>query len=194
MSGTRQFSLERLAARAEIQDVIYRWCRAVDRCDWHALPDIFHPDARDNHGIYIGDIDGLTAWLSERHKSITRSAHFVTNILIEFTDNDNAVVETYALALQRYPGDAGKSTRAAIAGGVDVGDQAFDMLISGRYIDHFQWREEWKILDRTVIFDNSVLLPVAAAAAQLGSDWAISKRDQSDPMWALREKHGLTTR
>ena len=32
MTGTDDYSPERLADRARIQDVMYRWCRAVEHC------------------------------------------------------------------------------------------------------------------------------------------------------------------
>ena len=31
---TNDYSPERLADRAQIQDVMYRWCRAIDRLTW----------------------------------------------------------------------------------------------------------------------------------------------------------------
>jgi hypothetical protein len=37
VKNNMSYSPANLAARAEIQDVMYRWCRAVDRCDWEAI-------------------------------------------------------------------------------------------------------------------------------------------------------------
>lgn len=186
-------TLEKMLAKAEIEEVMLRWCRAVDRCDWESVPDLFHPEGYDNHGIFRGDVAGMIAWLSERHKSVTRSMHMITNMRIEFADDDNALVETYSLAVQRYPAGGSQATRAAIAGGGDTGDGSFDMMITGRYVDHFQKRDgTWRILNRTVVFDNSVLLPVNdAGGSQLGADWAISTRGKDDPIWELRRAVGL---
>jgi hypothetical protein len=191
MSVKAEYSPERLAARAEITDVMYRWCRAVDRRDWAAIYEAFHSDGHDNHGLYKGDVDGLIAWLSERHETISRSMHLVGNMLIEFADDDNAMVESYTLAVQRYnPG--GSETRKAIAGGVDLGEASFDMLIVGRYVDHFQRRNgAWRVLRRTVIFDNSQMLPVPAEGPRMGPEWSISARDGSDPLWSMRREFGL---
>jgi hypothetical protein len=186
------YSPQRLADRAEITDVMYRWCRAVDRCDWEAIRDVFHPDARDDHGLYKGGVDGLIAWLSERHKTITRSMHQVGNMLIEFTSQDTAVVETYLFAMQRYTPE-GAQTRAAITGGADVGADSFDLFMTGRYVDVFERRNgRWKIRERTVVFDNSTMFPVPPNAPRLGDDWAISARDRSDPLWAIRAQQGLS--
>jgi hypothetical protein len=163
----------------------------VDRRDWAAICDAFHPDGYDNHGIYKGDIDGLIAWLNERHETISRSMHLVGNMLIEFADDDNAMVESYTLVVQRYnPG--GSETRNAIAGGGDLGEASFDMLMVGRYVDHFQRRDSnWRVFRRTVIFDNSQMLPVPAEGPKMGPEWTVSARDGSDPLWDMRRSLGL---
>ena len=51
------FSPERLADRAKIQDLIYRWCRSVDRLDREAMKAVFHEAAFASHGPYIGPVD-----------------------------------------------------------------------------------------------------------------------------------------
>jgi hypothetical protein len=191
MSMDADFSPQTLASRAEIAHVMHYWCRAVDRCDWEAVREVFHPDGYDDHGIYRGGVDGLIAWLTERHKTISRSMHMVGNMLIEFADADNALVESYSFAWQRYSPE-GSEARKAIAGGTDVGDQLFDMLMSGRYVDHFQRRDgRWRILRRHVVFDNSQMLSVPANSPQLSPDWLASTRGKDDPIWAIRAKLGL---
>jgi len=191
MAKDYDFTQAEMSARMEIAHVMNRWCRAVDRCDWETIRDVFHPDGHDDHGIYKGGVDGLIDWLSERHKTISRSMHLIGNMLIEFADDDNALVETYSFAFQRYS-TGGAETRKAIAGGADLGDQEFDMLMSGRYVDHFQKRDgRWRVLKRHVLFDNSQMLPVPANSPKLGSDWFVSARDKSDPIWDLREKLGI---
>jgi hypothetical protein len=191
MADDQTFSQTEMAARMEIAHVMTRWCRAVDRCDWATVREVFHPDGYDDHGIYKGDVDGLIAWLEQRHQTITRSMHLIGNMLIEFADDANALVETYSFALQRYSA-GGADTRKDIAGGAELDDREFDMLMSGRYVDHFQKRHSrWRILKRHVLFDNSQLLPVPASSPKLGNDWLISARGQSDPLWALRAKLGI---
>ena len=79
-----------------IQDVMYRWCRSVDRLDFELMRSVFHPDAIDNHGAFKGGVEELVAWIRERHRNITFSAHRLGNMLIEFAGPDVALVETYA--------------------------------------------------------------------------------------------------
>jgi hypothetical protein len=182
----------RLADRAAIHDAMLRWVRAVDRREWNLVREAFHPDAYDDHGIYRGNLEGLVVWLSERHATISHSSHVVSNILIEFADEDSAIVETYCVAYQRY-GSSGAKTRSDITGGADVRDAPFDMIINGRYVDRFERREgAWKIAHRTVVFDNSMMYPVAAEGPKLNPDWPIGTRDRADPIWKLRAKAGLS--
>jgi hypothetical protein len=106
----------RLADRAEITDVMYRWCRAADRRDWDEVRRVFHPDAVDNHGPFVGGVDELVAWMEDRHRTIPFSMHLVSNILIEFATADSALVETYIFATLRYSPE-GKAALAVFTGG-----------------------------------------------------------------------------
>ncbi|NUO73951.1 MAG: nuclear transport factor 2 family protein [Frateuria sp.] len=69
------YSPERIADRMQIQDCIYRWCRAVDRLDYEGMRASFHPDAVDKHGAFDGDINGLVEWIRARHAAIPFSMH-----------------------------------------------------------------------------------------------------------------------
>ena len=110
------FSPQRVADRMAIQDIMYRWCRSVDRLDFELMRSLFHPDAIDDHGAFKGGVEELVAWIGERHRTITFSAHRLGNMLIEFAGPDLALVETYAETVQRYPAD-GKTGPAQLSGG-----------------------------------------------------------------------------
>ena len=84
----------RVEDRLELQALTYRWCRAVDRRDWELVRSCFHPDGHDDHGVFVGDVDGMIAWLKERHAEISQSMHHAGNMLIEFAGPDRAGVET----------------------------------------------------------------------------------------------------
>src|SRR5690606_23342915 len=149
-----QYCSERLADRAKIQDVIYRWCRAVDRLDRQGILDVFYPGAMDSHGPYIGPIEGLVDWLMERHQPIPFSSHFVGNLLIEFATQDVALVESYVRTIQQYPVGA-KSQLAQLTGGASGDPEAaVDMFTSSRYLDRMERRDgQWRIAQRTLIQD-----------------------------------------
>lgn len=174
----------RLEDRAEIQDIIYRWCSALDRCDWHAIPPLFHAEATDDHVFYSGDIPGLLDWLIPRHANMTQCIHMVGNILIEFAGEDLALVETYLQGSQRHrlpSSGTGSPTE-------------FSTMGFGRYIDRFERRNaEWKILKRTVVVETSIKVELNE---EFDSTPARSKarRDGEDVIDMERQELGLAPR
>ena len=187
-----QYCPERLVDRAMIQDVIYRWCRAVDRLDRQGILDVFYPGAMDSHGPYIGPIEGLVDWLMERHQPIPFSSHFVGNLLIEFVTEDVALVESYVRTIQQYPVGA-KSQLAQLTGGAS-GDPtaAVDMFTSSRYLDRMERRDgQWRIAQRTLIQDWKQLVEVKTKALQPHEGWILGRRDGEDAMQMARRALGL---
>ena len=150
MADDGRIDKHRLADRFEIQDVIYRWCRALDRRDWNAIRPLFHSDAIDDHGFYSGNIDGLVECLIKRHATMVQCQHGVANMLIEFAGPEQALVESYVYASQRHLVEG-----PAIESGKD--HLAFDFLGFGRYVDRFERRNgHWKILNRIVVFEAGI--------------------------------------
>jgi hypothetical protein len=188
LSMNDDYSPERIADRMQIQDTMYRWCRSVDRLDLEAMRDVFHPEALDHHGAFDGNVDGLVAWIGERHRGIPFSMHAVSNMLIEFAGPDLALVETYVRTTQRYPAEAAHAL-SQLTGG-KVLDGAMDLLTCSRYVDRFERRVgAWKIRERTLVADWKQVAPVAAHAPQPVRGWASGQRDQDD--FIFRERRAL---
>jgi ketosteroid isomerase-like protein len=187
------YTPERLADRAQITDVMYRWCRAIDRLDADAIRSVFHPDAIDNHGPFVGGVDALIAWLVGRHRTIPFSMHLVSNLLIEFATADSALVETYIFATLRYSPE-GKAALAVFTGGAaGPAGSTTDALSWARYIDRFERRGgEWRIARRTVAFDSTAMLDAGPNPAAFDPGWAIGRRDQDDPIYRERAAMGLS--
>lgn len=182
------YSPARIADRMAIQDCMYRWCRSVDRLDFETMRRVFHPEALDHHGAFDGNVDGLVAWIRQRHSGIPFSMHAVSNMLIEFAGPDLALVESYVRTTQRYPAEAAQAL-AQLAGG-KAPEGATDLLTCSRYVDRFQRRDgEWKILERTLVADWKQVVPVAADAPKPVPGWASGRRDQND--FIFRERHAL---
>ena len=161
--------LSRLEARASISDLLCAYARAVDRRDWQALRDYFHPDAIDEHGEFTGTVEEFIVWVSKRHAEIPSSSHFLGNCLIEFIGDTTARVETYFIAIQRKPAPSG-------AGG------EIDTDVIGRYLDRFECRDGmWKIAKRVVLYDGSRQVP--SSFRPRTSPGALGKRDASDPVY-----------
>jgi len=193
MTKPQDYSPERLADRAQIQDMMYRWCRAIDRLDLDAVRDVFHPGAIDSHGIYNGEVEGLINWLRDRHQTITFSMHSISNMLIEFAGPDTAIVESYCTATQRYPAEA-KAALAQLSGGVEgkpgVG---IDVIAICRYVDRFERRKgEWKVAARTVVFDSTMMYEYSPDGPKMGPGWTVGKRrNRDDFVYKARAEVGL---
>lgn len=178
-----------------IQDVMLKWCRAIDRLDAPGMLACFHEDAVDLHGPYNGPIPGLVDWITTRHQTIPFSSHQVSNMLIEFASPDVALAETYVRTLQRYPAEAAAAMAQMMAsGGGDGsgGEQGWDLMTSSRYIDRFERREgQWRIAHRRLSQDWKQAFPVTAATPANNPDWLTGKRDQSDAVYEERRALGI---
>ena len=47
-------ALQQLIDRQQIHDCILRYCSGVDRFDREMLLSVYHPDAMDDHGAFVG--------------------------------------------------------------------------------------------------------------------------------------------
>jgi hypothetical protein len=179
--------LARLEDRVAIKEVVFLFCRAVDRSDLGAIPALFHPDARDNHGLYDGDVAGLVAWLSERHKNILQAVHNVSNVLIEFSGADTALVECRLTTCIRYS-PQGSAMFASSAGISLPTGKSVDSITFGRYVDVFERRHgSWKIAQRTAVPDQHLVFEVADV--ELSSPVMVKPcRDASDIIFRLQRE------
>jgi hypothetical protein len=160
------------ADHIEIQQVLYRYCRAVDRGDEALLSSVYHPGAVDRHGAYQGTGEAFAAMLvSSMDRAPRVGQHHITNVLIEL-DGDAADVESYFLALHPL-GDSSSG-------------EASHVPVTGRYLDRFERRDgAWKIADRTVVLDWSTA-PVACSPWAAQDDYPQGGRRQEDPSYGPR--------
>jgi ketosteroid isomerase-like protein len=132
--------IQEVLDREAIRDVIYRYCRAIDRQDAELLRSCYHEDAIEDHGgIFYGPLDEWVRQTINHDLSIfTATSHMVTNTAIVL-EGDEAYVETYVLASHESRDD---------------GSGAELMWLAGRYIDRFVRRDgEWRILRRALMVD-----------------------------------------
>lgn len=192
MNAKDAYSIERIADRMQIQDVMYRWCRAIDRLDCEEIRAVFHPDATDTHGPYDGGVEGLIDWIRERHQAIPFSMHAISNMLIEFASPDQALVETYVRTIQQYPPEA-KAALAQLAGGREGhAGVGVDLFTGSRYADRFERRNgEWRIARRTLIQDWKQLVEVSPNAPKILDHWVSGKRNRRDFIYQERAAMGI---
>lgn len=161
-------ALQRLVDEAAIRKVHMRYCRGIDRADFDLIRSCYHPDAVDDHGEYVGGVDGFIDYCRAGLPNFLSTTHFTGNQIIE-VDGDVAWGETYARAYHRVPPES-------------EGGLMKDLVVNTRYVDRFEKRGgEWKIAHRTVVVDTDrvdVVNEHWVPDSQLRS-----ARDKSDPSY-----------
>lgn len=132
-----------LVDRAEISEVLTRYCRALDRLDEPLLRTCFHPDSQHSHG-YTGASEVFVGYAMDTLGKCVATHHHLGNISIAVR-GDEADAESYFSAFHRIGVEAPEAFSGA---------EGKDVFIGGRYIDRFERRNgEWKIINRTGIHD-----------------------------------------
>jgi hypothetical protein len=128
-----------LLAQREIEDVLHRYCRGIDRLDLEAVRDCYWPDATDSHGGFAGTRDEFVDWVAKLLPRFESTMHFLGNVLIEVA-GDAAVAESYALAFHRSPDPR----------------PSLNLVVGVRYVDRFERRRgAWKIARRVCVTEWS---------------------------------------
>lgn len=175
-------TLDELAFREEIRDVVARYCRGADRLDWDLVRACFHPDARDEHGLYDGDIEGMIRFFSIWSGENYRSAMPLLGNQLVALEGDVAVSEAYCVSFLRLDLERASSPRvaalfepAALAAVLAEAPAGFvDLNIGVRFVGAFEKRDggRWLIAHRVVVREWDRLDPVRATmklpAANLG--------------------------
>jgi SnoaL-like protein len=158
-----------LRDRLEIEAVLARYFRGVDRKDFELLRSTYHDDAEDYHGLYNGDVEGLIESLRSRHETVEQSMHFLGNPTIEL-DGDRAFGETYAVVMQRLSGEPPRR-----------------ITIGCRYIDRFERRDgEWRIAKHVVAYEFW-REEACEGELEFGPEWTVSRRSRDDALYRMRD-------
>ncbi|MEO8804472.1 MAG: nuclear transport factor 2 family protein [Burkholderiaceae bacterium] len=64
-----------LSDRQDILDCLHRYCRGVDRFDRDLLLSVYHPDAVDDHGVFVGNREAFVDWALAYHAEHQLSHH-----------------------------------------------------------------------------------------------------------------------
>lgn len=162
--GAPMDRLQWLCDLEEIRSQLVKYCRAIDRLDRELLLDVYHPDAVDDHAIFIGTAADFVDWvLAYQAEWFSATQHIITNNSCD-VEGDTAHSETYWLAAS-----------------MDTAGNPLP-LASGRYVDRFERRGgKWRIAARKMLPEwgemKSWLNPeVAEALASEGG----SRRDRAD--------------
>lgn len=160
--------LQQLIDKQALHELVLSYCRACDRRDFAWLRSLYHDDAIDDHGaMFCGSPDAYVAWLPGVLANFAATVHSISNALFRVA-GAHAQGELYTLAYHR--------THAP---------QARDILIGGRYLDHYERRAGvWKFLRRSLAMDFCRVEAVDPAAYQEFAAGAPAGRtDLADPSY-----------
>jgi SnoaL-like domain len=177
-------TLERLVGelqdRQAIHDCLMTYCRGIDRLDRELLLSVYHPDAIDDHGVFVGSPEEFADWAIAMHTTTHLShQHCIFNYTCDL-DGDVAHTESYFM----FVGLNRTGNPLAMSG--------------GRYIDRFEKRSgRWAIAARLCVRDWAPLsetpesldqatltvAPLDARTRDLMRSGAQSSRDRSDPSY-----------
>jgi hypothetical protein len=161
--------LNALVVKQAIRDVLFKYCRGVDRCHVGTIASAFHSDAYSGPYNLRGNRAIAEAIVAQVTDHALSCSHFIGNILIELK-GEFAWVETYFIAYHQIILDGNEFTRTR----------------QGRYLDLFERREQrWGISERASVTDWS-RLDVVEREAPDSETWIRGERGLSDPVFARR--------
>lgn len=164
MATTTTEILQTVADRQEITDLLYRYCRSVDRIDPELGHSIWHVDAVADYGdFYCGDGPGLIDLICVQHQHTLYHSHQMSNVIIEL-DGDRAGSESYITANLR----------------IKQGEAIMQMTVWSRYVDQWSKRDgRWALDKRIAIRDFDEVRDVTPLS-QLETE---GSRDRNDPSY-----------
>ncbi len=140
MDAALEAKLAEIADKHEIQQVMLRYGRGLDRLDNALAASCYWDDATEDHGQFVGSPKDFIPWADGTTLMFLSTQHAILNHVCDLR-GDDAYCETY----YQFTGIA--------AEGPHFGSV-------GRYVDHFQKRGgEWRIANRVTIIEGTYDLP-----------------------------------
>lgn len=157
-----------------IEDLHNRYVHANDRCDYTLLRSLYTDDAIENHGDYVGPVDGFVEWLPQAAAFFESTTHTVSNLLVTVT-GDSAESEARGTAYLRLKGEP-----------------PFNMIVINRLFDHYRKVDgRWLFSRRAVSVDWVQQFPPGEAALDLTASIPPGSGGPGDPVY--KNVPGLVT-
>jgi hypothetical protein len=156
--------LHYVTARQAITDLLYRYCRAMDRMDLEQGYALWHGDGAADYGPFFqGTGRGFIDFVYQAHAAMEGHSHQVSNIIIEFASPLQATSETYVTAALR----------------IREGDRQKQTTTRGRYLDEWSFKDgRWGIDRRVYVHDLDETHDVTAVLLN-----GTGARDRNDPSY-----------
>ena len=146
--------LETYLAKQEIYELCCRYMRGLDRLDAPLMLDQFWEDGWCEFGIHNSDPEAFIEFAMSALQGHAANQHLIGNSLID-VEGDEAFGEIYFQAYHKVPTDDGHE----------------DLIISGRYLDRYEKREDiWKFAYRSELVDWSRTSPTNDLYFELAPD------------------------
>ena len=163
--------VEALLAKQAITEVVYRYCRALDRMDRPLADTVWHADGTADYGptMFQGTGTGFLDWVWGAHTSMLGHSHQIANVMIE-VDGDRAGSESYVTATlwaEFQPG-------------------ALTVIVSrGRYVDRWSRRDGVWAIDHRRFVEDFTLTQSLPDAAPPDPATGSARRDPTDPSYEV---------
>lgn len=167
-AGSR--AIAHVVAKQQIAEVIYRYCRSLDRMDRAMALSVWHADAVVDYGAtFQGTCTDFVDRAWAIHETMLAHSHQVSNILIEL-DGNRAISESYFTAALRTLEEHGNIVQ---------------LTVRGRYLDEWSCRDRIWAIDRRVVAhdfsDRRTVIDVALPSS--------ARRDENDPSYQFFSKN-----
>ena len=165
---------EDLVVKQAITEVIYRYCRALDRMDRPLADTIWHPGGTADYGpaMFQGTGADFLDWVWPTHATMLGHSHQIANVLIE-VDGDTAGSESYVTATLWATFAPGELTQ---------------IVSRGRYVDRWSKHDGvWAIDHRRFLEDFTVMTALPGVAAPDPATTA-ARRDRTDPSYGVLDR------
>lgn len=159
------------ADRVAIRELVYRYCRGIDRLDMDLVRSCYHPGALDHHIGFDGPIEEYLAWVEPKVRGFDGTMHLVANQLVELAGS-RALSETYGMSVHW---------------GTPADRPSLNFTSGFRYIDLTEKRGgQWRILERYACrewtrSDANLFIPREGPGPT-------GRRDRDDYSYLLRER------
>jgi ketosteroid isomerase-like protein len=156
--------LEELWAKQSIQELVLKYCRAIDRKDYAALATLYADDATDDHGgMFCGSASEFLQWLPNILETMKVTSHMVTNHLITVQGN-YAEGEVCTMAYHLTEDDQ-------------------EIIIGGRYLDKYQCNAGvWQFTHRKIVMDwNQIKASSCDFSSPVVAGTPVGDRVEKDP-------------
>lgn len=152
-----------LAAERDIRNVLWRYCRSMDRIDAPLGYSVWHDGGTADYGpLFQGSGRGFIDWVCDYHRPMDAQSHQLSNMMVDVR-GDTASSETYVTVALLYKQD---------------GQQVLTTG-RGRYLDTWSVRDgRWAIDHRSYVHDFAFTQPVDPMMG-----WG--SRDLNDPSYAV---------